>query len=90
MIKADISTVVFLYILLSVVVVLIAWLFLDFGTKLKTYSSDEKYIWHCNICVNTYIDSKSGEISKCPRCGSYIEKKNIFRTSDSKRQKEEK
>lgn len=74
MIKVDISTLVFLYILFSVVVVLAAWFFMDLGTKLKTYSSDEKYIWHCNICANTYVDSKSEEISKCPRCGSYIER----------------
>lgn len=74
MIKVDISTALFLYLFLAVIVVLLAWVFFSFGTKLKTFSSEEKYIWHCSICAHTYIDSKHDEISKCPRCGSYIER----------------
>lgn len=71
MIKLDISMAIFLYLLFSAVFLLIVWSFFDFGTKLKTFSSDEKYIWHCSICTLTYIDSRHEEISKCPRCGSY-------------------
>lgn len=74
MIKVDISTALFLYLFLSVIVVLLAWVFFSFGTKLKTFSSEEKYIWHCSICTHTYIDSKHSEISRCPRCGSYIQR----------------
>ena len=71
MIKVDISTAIFLYLLFSAILILIMWSFLDFGTRLKTYSSEEKYIWHCSICANTYIDSKNENISRCPRCKSY-------------------
>ncbi len=71
MIKVDISTALFLYLLFTAVFVLAIWSFIDFGTKLKTFSSDEKYIWHCAICALTYIDSRHDEISKCPRCFSY-------------------
>ncbi len=74
MIRLDISVALFIYLLLTVGVVLLIWLFFNFGTKLKTYASDEKYIWHCSICTNTYVDSRHDEISKCPKCGSYIEK----------------
>jgi len=74
MIKVDISMALFLYLFFSVFIVLLAWIFISFGTKLKTFSSEEKYIWHCSICGHTYIDSRHDEISKCPRCGSYIEK----------------
>jgi uncharacterized paraquat-inducible protein A len=76
MIKLDISMAVFLYLLFTAVFILIAWSFFDFGTKLKTYSSDEKYIWHCSICTLTYIDSRHDELSKCPRCGSYNQRHN--------------
>ncbi len=74
MIKVDISMALFLYLLFSAVFILVVWSFFDFGTKLKTFSSDEKYIWHCSICANTYIDSRHDEISKCPRCNSYNQK----------------
>ncbi len=74
MIKLDLSTFLFLYLLLSAVLLLIAWASLDLGTKMKTFSPDEKFIWHCNICDHNYIDSINDEISKCPRCGSYTEK----------------
>jgi len=71
MIKMDLSVALFLYLFLTTVFILLVWSFVDFGTKLKTYSSDEKYIWHCSICSNTYIDSMHDDISKCPRCSSY-------------------
>ena len=71
MIKMDISMALFLYLFFTAVFILIMWSFFDFGTKLKTFSSDEKYIWHCSICSFTYIDSRHEDISKCPRCGSY-------------------
>ena len=71
MIKMDISMALFFYLFGSAIVVLLLWSFFDFGIKLKTFSSDEKYIWHCSICSTTYIDSRHEEISKCPKCGSY-------------------
>jgi hypothetical protein len=70
MIELDISTVIFLYLFFSVIVILGAWFFLNFGTRMKMFFSDEKYIWHCNICSNNYVDSRNEEFSECPRCGS--------------------
>lgn len=74
MIKIDISTALFFYMLFSTMLILVVWGFFDFGTKLKIFGSDEKYIWHCSICANTYIDSRHSDISRCPVCGSYNEK----------------
>ncbi len=71
MIKLDISMVLFLYLLFTAVLILVIWAFFDFGTKLKTFSSDEEHIWHCSICSLTYIDSRHEDISRCPRCGTY-------------------
>jgi hypothetical protein len=71
MIKVDLSTALFLYLLFTAVAILIMWSFFNFGTKLKTFGSEEKYIWHCSICAHTYVDSKHENISPCPRCGSY-------------------
>ena len=74
MMKVDISTALFLYLFVSVVLVFLLWLFIDFGTRQREYSSEEKNLWHCSICDNTYIDSRHEGISKCPKCGSYIER----------------
>lgn len=74
MIKLDISMAVFFHIFFTAILILMVWSFIDFGTKLRTFGSDEKFIWHCPICANTYIDSRHDDISRCPRCKSYNEK----------------
>ncbi len=71
MIKVDISVALFIYLFFSIICVLLAWAFFDFGTKLKTYSSEERNIWSCNICAHTYVDSRHDDISRCQRCASY-------------------
>lgn len=77
MIELDVSMALFLYLLFTAVFILLLWSFFDFGTKLKTFSSDEKYLWHCSICTNTYVDSRHDDISKCPRCGSYNQRSKL-------------
>ena len=85
MIKVDISMALFLYLFFSTIIILVLWSFFNFGTGLKTFSSEEKYIWHCNICANTYIDSRHEEISKCPVCGSFNERVEIEDLLDKKK-----
>jgi uncharacterized paraquat-inducible protein A len=77
MIKVDMSTAITLFVFLSVVGVLVLWIFLDLGTRLRNFSSEEKYIWHCGICDYTYIDSRHEDISRCPRCKSYIDRNEL-------------
>lgn len=74
MLKMEISTAVFFYMLFTAVLMLVMWSFFSFGTRLRTFASDEKYIWHCHICAHTYVDSRNEEISVCPRCASYNER----------------
>ncbi|MBD3380474.1 MAG: hypothetical protein GF408_08455 [Candidatus Omnitrophica bacterium] len=82
MVKLDISMALFFYLLFTAVFMLIVWSFFDLGTGLKSYGSDEKYIWHCPICAYNYIDSRNEEISVCPRCKSYnqrVDKEKILK-----------
>lgn len=75
MIKLDISTALFFYLLFNVVGILVLWVFFDLRTsKERVFKRDEEYFWQCSICANIYIDSVSEEISKCPQCGSYNKK----------------
>ena len=75
MIELDISTAIALYLLLTVVSLLLLWLFLDSQTKPKQYASEKKSIWQCEVCVFSYVDSHHDVISRCPRCGSFNKRK---------------
>lgn len=72
MIKLDISTLIFIYLLASVGGVVAAWIF--FGHKhLRRYEGrrDTDYIWKCSICLNNYLDSGDEKVTVCPVCDSY-------------------
>jgi rubrerythrin len=75
MIELDISTAVALYLLMTVISILLLWLFFDREAKPKQYTSEKKSIWQCEICAFSYVDSQHDVISKCPRCGSFNKRK---------------
>jgi hypothetical protein len=75
MIQLDMSTAVALYLLLTVVSILILWLFLDRESRPKQYASGKKSIWQCDVCFFSYVDSQHDVISRCPRCGSFNKRK---------------
>jgi len=75
MIELSISMLLFFYMFVTVILLLGIWSFLDRGSYLRTFSSEERYIWHCDICTNTYVNSKDKYFSECPLCGTLNEKK---------------
>ncbi len=75
MIELDIATAVALYLCLTVITLLLLWLFLDRETKPRQYASEKKSIWQCEVCTFTYIDNQHDIISKCPQCGSFNKRK---------------
>ena len=75
MIELDIATAVALYLLLTVISLLLLWLFLDREARPKLYTSEKKSIWQCYVCTHTYVDSQNDVISKCPECGSFNKRK---------------
>ena len=73
MIRIDIATLVFFYILGSVVSIFIVWAVLGYR-KMRSVSGSAgsaDLIWKCSICFHDYIDSLHDDISVCPLCGSY-------------------
>ncbi len=77
MFKIDLTIGIALYIGLTFFIVAFAWMFGDRkGNALRNSSSNKKeFIWQCEICGYSYLDSKNFSISKCPRCGSYNDRK---------------
>jgi hypothetical protein len=52
--------------------------------KDKDLSLDPRLIWFCSICSYTYINTKEGLLSVCPRCGSYNKKTVDIFSNDNK------
>ena len=74
MIKLDLSVVIFFYLLFTVILVFILWVFLDRKIKSNTFKIGRKNIWQCAVCKYVYIDPKDAEFSRCPRCKSMNKK----------------
>ncbi len=71
MIKLDITTLVFFYILFSAMSILTLWAFKGYRRSWKRKGGETDYIWKCSVCLHDYIDSRHDDISVCPLCGSY-------------------
>ncbi|MDD5495631.1 MAG: hypothetical protein PHP46_00850 [Candidatus Omnitrophica bacterium] len=74
MIKLDITTAIFIYVLFSVIITLLIWIIYGYKGIRTVAAKDIEFIWKCPVCYNTYIDSKHEDISVCPLCGSYNKK----------------
>ena len=73
MIRIDITTLIFFYILFSVISIFIIWAILGYK-EMRIISGKRgniEQIWKCSVCFNNYIDSLHDDISICPLCGSY-------------------
>lgn len=73
MINIDFSLAVSLYTFILLAIILAAWLYSK-RQKDKDLSLDPRFIWFCNVCTYTFINTKEDTISICPRCGSYNKK----------------
>jgi len=72
MIKVDITVLMSIYILFSVIAILVIWAILGYR-RFKVIGEQEHsdHVWECSICFHAYIDSRHEDISVCPLCGSY-------------------
>jgi hypothetical protein len=71
MIRLDVSTAVFLYVMSSLGVFFFLWIFFEKKVVLPKFVREEADVWECAICAHTYVDSTHHEISQCPQCKSY-------------------
>ena len=74
MIRIDITSLMFVYILFSVITIFIIWTILGYRKFKSITPSGRQHIenaWKCSICFHAYIDSLHDDISICPLCGSY-------------------
>ncbi len=74
MFKLDVSSAVFLYLMSTLLVIFVMWIFFEKRAVLPKYVREEADVWECAICSYTYVDSTHHEISQCPQCKSYNKK----------------
>lgn len=74
MLRLDVSTAVFLYVMSSLLVIFVLWIFFERKAILPKYVREKADVWECAICTYTYVDSMHREISQCPQCRSYNKK----------------
>jgi len=78
MIRIDIASLVFFYILFSVIAIFAVWAVLGYK-RMRSGSgpgNDTEFIWKCSVCFHNYVDSLHDDISVCPLCGSYNKREN--------------
>ena len=78
MIRIDIASLVFFYILFSVIAIFAVWAVLGYK-RMRSGSglgNDTELIWKCSVCFHNYVDSLHDDISVCPLCGSYNKREN--------------
>lgn len=71
MIRLTVTSLIFLYILCSVIVLLLLWVVSIYRQKRSIVDKRLDFIWKCSVCCNDYIDSGNNDMSVCPLCGSY-------------------
>jgi rRNA maturation endonuclease Nob1 len=76
MFKIDFNFGIALYLGFVFFLVCILWILGERKTKaFSNFDREKKFVWQCDICTYTYVDSKNFSVSQCPRCGSYNERK---------------
>lgn len=75
MIKVQFELAIFLYLLISIFGILSCWLIFSKINLPRGGSAEVESIWQCSICTYIYVDSKNKNLSICPRCNSYIERR---------------
>lgn len=74
MIKIELTLLVALYLIFTVCLILIVWIYFEKRKILRPLSTDMSFFWQCNICTHVYVDTRHSVISQCPKCGSYNKK----------------
>ncbi len=76
MIKADLPTAIVLYLLFSLLLVLLPWLWHALTHRSKSLEVEKKTALRCDICLHTFIASTERANQRCPRCNSWVRLRN--------------
>ena len=72
MIRVDLATAIVLYLLFSLLLVLVPWIWHAVTHRRNSLEIVKKTALQCNICLLTFLASTEQEIQRCPRCNSWV------------------
>ena len=70
MVRVDLSTAIFVYLLFSLIGIIFAWTFYEYRYKSKRPKKSEENIFKCPICAYSHIVGKGEIFKRCPRCNT--------------------
>ena len=73
MIEVEISSLFFIYLTITLVILFFSWMYFEFFKKKKGRKKSEKVVLRCSICAHAHLIDTDETFSKCPRCGNLIE-----------------
>jgi hypothetical protein len=73
MIEVDINTFFFIMIVIPIITLLLSWLYVEQKYKSRQTRPESQIVSRCDICQLPFMHDKDEVISKCPRCGSYLQ-----------------
>ena len=72
MIKVDLPTAIVLYLLFSLMLVLVSWIWHEWTHPQKPLETERKTALRCDICLHNFIASTEVTVERCPRCNSWV------------------
>ena len=88
MIVVPFSFAILLFLILTVAFVLAAWFLSDLRRPRSAGRTTKDHVLKCPICTHVYLETRPGEISKCPRCGSMNTEEEMEKIDLTKTKKE--
>ena len=77
MLNVPFSLLIALYLIPSLIIIVFFWVRSEARKKEKVLPESSQFSYCCPICAFVYIDTSKGKYSRCPRCNSLNEKKEM-------------
>lgn len=78
MIEVSLTTVIMLYLCLTLLILLGLWTYQHYLTRHKKVIVSEQQLFLCEYCASAYVADSSRPVTRCPDCKS-LNKDNLFK-----------
>jgi len=72
MIEIELKWALVLYSAVLGAIGLFIWSYTELAVHRPHQYLGKQFLWRCTYCGYSYLDESGGELSRCPRCDSYV------------------
>ena len=72
MIEIELKWALVLYSAILGAIGLFIWFYTELSVRRPQQFLGKQFLWRCTFCGYTYLDEAGEELSKCPRCESFV------------------